>query len=387
MPSATLAAALLASLLASAAGAAAPQEEQALGLDDECLGAGSGDNESCAVNALQRRALKATATEEVRAAYSLDWKAEGTSFFSGFNFMTEDANHGSAHYLDAGRAVQEGVAQAYPTHAVLRAGRADPQYRYKRYTAKIGTQKSWSYFLAAMRFSHVPYGCGVWPAFFTLAPGAPWPDGGEVDILEYVNDDVSKTSLHTGHACRLDPNLVNRYGYMPDRNRMNYDCRTRYPQHLGCAPNKWMRSGQQWAHNPGVVALERTAEFLKIFFIPEGSIPGDLIGDAPRPDTWDRFIVSYYPFSANGCPPSVMAAQQLVLNIGFCGDWASKVWGDSAYCKSRTHSCRSVDPLHEYAPQQDCCTQFIFDEDRAHGTDDYLRQRAFFNISWLKVYQ
>jgi len=321
------------------------------------------------------------------SSYRLDWAAQGHSFFDGFNFVTQDMNHGAAHYLDRGEAMSARVIEAHGSFAILRAGQRDPVYKYKRYTAKIATTRSWTHFLAVMRFSHVPYGCGVWPAFFTLAPGKQWPNGGEVDILEYVNDDVSKTSFHTGESCRLSPGAVNKYGSMPDRNDMNYECKTQYPEHLGCAPNKWMRSGESWARNPGVLAVERTADALRIFFLPEGRVPGDLLAGAPRPDSWDRsLLVSYYPFSASGCSPSVMTAQQFVLGIGFCGDWASKVWGDSGRCMAKTHNCRPVDPLAEYAPEQDCCTQFIYDQDGHHGTDSYLKSKAFFNISWIKIF-
>mmetsp|Transcript_33089 Transcript_33089/g.102721 ORF Transcript_33089/g.102721 Transcript_33089/m.102721 type:complete len:524 (+) Transcript_33089:64-1635(+) len=324
---------------------------------------------------------------ETLSGYYLDWAAEGHGFFDGFKFLTEDTNHGAAHYLTKQMAQAEGVADAHSGFAILRAGKRDPVYQYKRHSAKIATTRSWSRFLATMRFSHVPYGCGVWPSFFTLAVGKSWPEGGEVDVLEYVNDGPSQASFHSGEDCTLDHAAVNKYGNMPDRNRMNYACKTLYPKLLGCGPNKWTQSGRSWARTPGVLALERTDDFLKIFFLPEGRIPHDLLAGKPRPDAWDQsLIISYYPFAASGCSPSVMTAQQLVLNIGFCGDWASKVWGDSGSCRGRTSSCRSVDPLFEYAPEQDCCTQFIYDQDGNHHTDEYLQRQAFFNISWIKVF-
>jgi len=316
--------------------------------------------------------------------YDLKWVAQGTSFFDEFTFATKDENHGSAEYLPRSDAEAAGVIEAEGSFAVLRAGAASPRYLYKRETAKILSKQSWKHFLVAMRYSHVPYGCGVWPAFFTLAPDAAWPDGGEIDLLEYVNSDVSKSSFHTGGSCKLNPAAVSKYGSMPDRNSMNYDCVTQYPDRLGCAPNKWMKTGQEWARSPGVVAAEWTESFLKIFYIPEHELPTDLLSDEPKPDTWDRWLFSYYPFEGTGC---TMQAQQLVMQIGFCGDWASKVWDQDGQCKHKINGCRAVDPLHEYAPQQDCCTKFIWDEDKAHGTDSYLQSQAFFNMSWMKVFQ
>ena len=58
-------------------------------------------------------------------------------------------------------------------------------------------------------------------------------------------------------------------------------------------------------------------------------LPG--LANAPRPDTWDQWIISYYPFAASEAhapgtcpdPANVMGTQHLILNIGLCGDWAS----------------------------------------------------------------
>jgi len=320
-------------------------------------------------------------------SYGKVWSAEGMSFFDNWNFEWEDVNHGAAEYLLYPEAKSAGVVEEYDNHAILRAGKASPKYQWKRQSAKITTKKTWKYFLMAMKFTHVPYGCGVWPALFTLAPGAAWPAGGEVDILEYVNDGPSQSSFHTGEQCTLNQKATNVYGYEKDYNRMDYNCYTHYPKLLGCAPNKWVRSGQAWANSPGVVAMEWTEDALKLFFIPEGSIPADLNSDAPRPDQWEQWLFSYYPFKESGCSADVMQAQQIIMQIGFCGDWASKVWGDSGSCKGVVQGCRSVDPLAEYAPEQDCCTKYIFDEGGQHGTDAYLEDRAFFNISYMKIYQ
>mmetsp|Transcript_79209 Transcript_79209/g.222065 ORF Transcript_79209/g.222065 Transcript_79209/m.222065 type:complete len:155 (-) Transcript_79209:219-683(-) len=153
--------------------------------------------------------------------------------------------------------------------------------------------------------------------------------------------------------------------------------------------------------------MERTADFAKIFFIPEGEIPQDVSEEAPRPEGWNRWLIAYYPFGASPeCPDpdGVMAPQRFILSIAFCGGWASKVWGLSGSCvgsgpaynasatdaklpiEASQHQCRAVDPLAEYAPEQDCCTQFITDEQGEFGTDAHLRESAYFNMSWFKVY-
>ncbi|CAE8695670.1 unnamed protein product [Polarella glacialis] len=339
------------------------------------------------------------------SGYQLDHVAQGRSFFNSFDFLTTEENHGSAEYVNSHeQATRENVAQAFDSHVVLRTGSRSRRNRYKRFSFKIATKQSWTYFLAAVRFSHLPWGCGVWPAFFTLSPTIPWPEGGELDILEYVNDFGAKSSFHTSRPCTLNPAEVNKYRQLPDANEMGLNCTTHYCstcKSIGCAPNAVpLQNGEQLSRRPGVIAMERTESFIKIFNIPEGELPADLNSDSPRPDTWDRWIVSYFPFAASektrpgSCPEpeKVMGAQRLFLNIGFCGDWASKVWGISWSCAGRhgpayPGQCRAVDPLKEYKPDEDCCTQFIWDERGQYGADSYLQSRAFWNISWMKVYR
>ena len=64
---------------------------------------------------------------------------------------------------------------------------------------------------------HVPTGCAVWPAFWTLGRDGAWPSAGaraiefsylkragEIDILEFVNlGDQNAYTLHTTAGCKL----------------------------------------------------------------------------------------------------------------------------------------------------------------------------------------
>lgn len=334
----------------------------------------------------------------------MKWSARGSRFFDDFDFLTSDYNHGAALYLERDAARRAQVTEAHRTHAILRTGaRAGNDDWPKRQSAKIQTKKSWKYFLMMMRYSNVPWGCGVWPALWTHASGVPWPNGGELDVLEYANDAPQQTSFHTGDAntCRLDPGVVNACRAMPDTNGMGYDCTTRYPDKLGCAPNTLpLLPGELWAREGGVVAVQWTESFVKVFHIPEAELPEGIDGDAPDPNSWGRWLVSFYPFAASearapgSCPSpqDVMAPQQLVLNINMCGDWAGKIWNISGSCvnvhgPAYPSECRAVDPLKEYDPQHDCCTQFIYDKEDKYGAEAYLRERAYFNVSWIKVFQ
>jgi len=336
--------------------------------------------------------------------YSLQWSAEGRNFFDEFDFLTSDANNGAALYLPRDEALRAGVATAAADHAVLRTGaRAGTPTWPKRESAKIQSKHGWKYFLMMMKYTHVPWGCGVWPALWTHAVGVPWPNGGELDVLEYANDGAQQASFHTGeeNSCKLDEQVTNACKPMPDTNGMGYDCDTAYPDKLGCAPNSLpLLPGEVWSREGGVIAVQWTPAFLKVFHIPSDEAFEDSEGDDPQPQDWDEWLVSYYPFalseakSPGSCPDpaNVMAPQHIMLNINMCGDWAGKIWNTSGSCvnvqgPAYPSQCRAVDPLMEYDPQGDCCTQFIYDRNDTYGTSEYLHDRAYFNISWIKVFQ
>ena len=139
--------------------------------------------------------------------YVLDWRAEGTSFFDdeNFEFDLDDYNNGASQYVNRSTALDEKLVQAHGSHATLQVGAANKtETTFQRKTVKLETRKSWTYFLAVMRYTQVPNLCGVWPAFWTHAEGNVWPRGGEIDLLEYPNDSAGKSSFHTGdtRTCR-----------------------------------------------------------------------------------------------------------------------------------------------------------------------------------------
>lgn len=354
------------------------------------------------------------------STYALDWKAEGSTFFQDWNYLQNEPNSGAAEYVDANTAYQEGLTAPYPDHAVIRPG-GKGNY-LKRKSVKIETRRKWTYFLMALKYEALPWGCGVWPALWTHSPEAGWPAGGELDILEYANEITSRSSLHVAESnrCQLNAALLNRPGCpsMPDAEYNftgHYECVTAYPDKIGCAPNDRgkMLNGEALSSVPGVIAAEWTPEHVKIFRIPVTEMPADLASDAPRPDEWDQWLQGYYPFAESertvpgSCPnpAGVLKAQQIVLSLGFCGDWASKVYKDST-CANKGYSsaspwsskgplmdsqCVAVDPHDPKGEQpagpRDCCTRFIYDEDGTYGADEYLMSHGFWKINWLKVYQ
>lgn len=349
--------------------------------------------------------------------YHLNTSFFGRSFFDAWTFGEFDYTGGASQYLNRSSAFKNKVVEAYDTHAVLRVGgRGDTPFTRK--TVRLTTNSSWMYGLFSMHFSHTPFGCGTWPAFWTSAKSGHWPDGGELDMLEYANYDINALSFHTGGAkgspiqkrCKLDDAIVRRcssdkFPLETGHRGIGLDCETDFDvSKMGCGPvsPRVRKSGVEWAASPGVVAMEWTPEHIKVFYFPEDEIPPDLIHETPKPDTWDDHISAYFPFGASeraspgACPDymRLLEPQTLILNIALCGDWASRDFQYrclneiSPRVKAADGSeCNAVsggffDP--NFA--KDCCMNFVYDRDGKYNANELLKD-AFFNITSLKVFQ
>jgi beta-glucanase (GH16 family) len=84
-------------------------------------------------------------------------------------------------------------------------------------SGRINTRKKleFCYGTAAARMK-LPRGSGLWPAFWALGNG-PWPDSGEIDVMEFVGEpDWTSVALH-GPGYSGETPIVNR-SYFPESN-------------------------------------------------------------------------------------------------------------------------------------------------------------------------
>ena len=49
---------------------------------------------------------------------------------------------------------------------------------------RITSLKAYDEAVVVLDLQHMPEGCGTWPAFWSLSQQGPWPQGGEIDIIE-----------------------------------------------------------------------------------------------------------------------------------------------------------------------------------------------------------
>ena len=133
------------------------------------------------------------------SAYRLDEAWIGGSslifFDSGsWNFMhgTADPTGGPTQYVDHATSISNGLIEEGDGWAVIRAGRPvrpetselvpamfqgveGPQMRQ---SVRMTSKRSWHRFLLSVKYTHLPYGCGLWPAvWFWCADVEPKPDG------------------------------------------------------------------------------------------------------------------------------------------------------------------------------------------------------------------
>lgn len=127
-----------------------------------------------------------------------DWKWE----------TMDDPTHGRVNYVDKGEAQSKNLtygAVIYPRllyHSTLprwvrffvaQEGkffmRADdwsivPPSARGRDSMRISSPNAYDEVIIVLDVEHMPTGCGTWPAFWTLSDTGPWPNGGEIDIIE-----------------------------------------------------------------------------------------------------------------------------------------------------------------------------------------------------------
>jgi len=192
-----------------------------------------------------------------------------------------------------------------------------------RDAVRISTPVSYRYGLFIMDLSHMPTGCGTWPAWWLVGPN--WPAGGEIDIIEGVNNvQTDQTTLHTNAGCDqsgVDKNMYTGHG-LSTNCLGNNGC--------GIVANMNNYGAPFNAAGGGVYVMEWTTNFIRTFYFPRNSIPSDIAAGNPQPNTWGKPYAHFALGAA--CPVSHFVAESIVINLTFCGDWAGQVFGNQ--CKN-----------------------------------------------------
>lgn len=284
------------------------------------------------------------------ACYDMVREYSGQSFFDRWDFYGswDNLTLGDVWWLDRTSALEQGLAYTDTQgRAVLKVdNNSNVPWNQKRNSIRITSQDSYGVgSLWVIDLTHIPYGCSVWPAFWTKGPV--WPDNGEIDIIEAINlMPNNQYALHTLPGCSQTP------GAWQTGQSGTMDCSTA----SGCivaeaAPNSYNEGFAQ--AGGGVWATQFDVAGIFIWFWSRANIPQSILHatstSAIDITDFGTPSASYPAYSCN--IPQFFSAQQLVLDITLCGQWAglSQFYTPQCGGSGPTGRCVRLFPLRPYA--------------------------------------
>ncbi|GAB7363535.1 hypothetical protein MBLNU230_g3803t1 [Neophaeotheca triangularis] len=281
------------------------------------------------------------------------------NFFDKFTFWeASDPTNGFVDYQSREDSQAAGLIESSPGNIFMGADSTNVTPG-GRPAVRIESNAVYDNGLIIIDVDHMPWGCGTWPAFWTYGPV--WPDAGELDIIEGVNEQESNSAtLHTTATCTIEDNGLFTGQLDTDNCDINAPDQA---QNAGCSIGFFEDNsyGDEFNQNGGgIYATEWTDDYISVWFFPRGDIPYDVIGESPDPSTWGQ---PQARFEGNCDIPDKIYQQKLVFTNTFCGDWAGNVWPTSS-CASRADTCQS----------------FVENNPEAF-------ENAFWSVNALRVYQ
>ncbi|KAG2357156.1 glycoside hydrolase family 16 protein [Suillus spraguei] len=295
------------------------------------------------------------------ATYQRSSQLAGQSFLDAFTFQAiADPTNGRVTYVDQSTAEADGLVSVANNKLTLRADYTTTLSSSGpgRNSFRIQSNSQYETHVAIFDIEHMPQGCGTWPAIL----GANWPNEGEVDIVEGVNDQTPDTcTLHTSAGCT-----------MPSSRPMTgtadgTDCDAYDNDNSGCGVSldDSKSYGPQFNSNGGGwYAIERSSSYISIFFWERtsDSVPSDVKSPGSSVDTSNWGTPAAY-FPDTDCDFSThFGPHNIIINLTFCGDWAGS---SSVYAAS---GCPST------------CVDYVNNNPSAF-------KNAYFEFNSLNIYQ
>ncbi|EPQ26702.1 uncharacterized protein PFL1_05681 [Pseudozyma flocculosa PF-1] len=246
---------------------------------------------------------------------------------------------------------------------------------------RVSSYDSFSEGIFVLDASHMPVGCGLWPAFWTVPtnPVGSWPNGGEIDIVEGVHDySVNTYSIHTARGCTVNATTNTQLGtYALSNLTMATNCASFDTGNEGCGVRSNRRDdyGKRYNANGGGIhaMVWDTDTGIRSYFWPRSSMPADLASDQPDPSTWGTPIASW---PATNCDMETFFASHVaVFTNTACGDWAGNdgLW----------HTA-----LTSLGQKTSCAAQTGYSSCRAYmESGEVDMSRAYWLINSVKIYQ
>lgn len=298
------------------------------------------------------------------AQYQMVKEYIGDNFFDNWNFYNniDDLTHGDVFYAGFQLASQAKLAFVNDAgNAIMKVDNSSTvTFGNKRNSIRIVSQDQYTVgSLWIVDMLHVPYGCSVWPAWWTSATD--WPSGGEIDIFEGVNQmTMNQMSLHTAPGC------VHSNTSLQTSTLINStDCSATANDNSGCTttdPSLASYGAGFAADGGGMFVTEFATDGISIWFFNRSSIPDSLQGNASTVDT-SKLGTPVANWASEGCDiTEFFDPQQLIFDITLCGDYAGNT-----------------------AVFQETCTGVCYD-DFVVGPDPSIYDNAYFEVKSVRAY-
>lgn len=262
------------------------------------------------------------------ATYSLSDEIIGAGFYDKFNFEAiPDPTHGRVNYVDRQTAQDLKLTVATSDSFILRADDTTvlSPTGPGRNSVRIRSNAAYTTHVAVFKISHMPEGCGTWPAVWETLE-ADWPKNGEIDILEGVNNMApNQAHLHTSPNCSI-PTDVDDY-QLGTVKTTNCDATVNYNSGCGSSFSNGPASfGPDFnEEGGGWFAVERTNQYISVWYWASWDVfgtPIDIRWGSPMVDTSLWGMPSAY-FPNTECDiASHFGPNNIIINLTFCGDWA-----------------------------------------------------------------
>ncbi|RDB20074.1 putative glycosidase C21B10.07 [Hypsizygus marmoreus] len=275
---------------------------------------------------------------QISAVYLPLREYAGATFFDGWDYWgnVDNTTWGNVTYLDQTLATEHRLAYVNAAgNAIVKVDNSTTIAAaplVNRESIRLTTKDSYGVgTLWIIDAVHIPYGCSVWPAFWTLGVGKEWPNAGEIDIIEAINlMDNNQMALHSTKGCFQSPNPVQSGATLATDCSLDRGCivAERKPNSFGAG---FAQAGG------GVFAVQMDITGVFMWFWPRQEVP-DSIKTATSQSSLDiaTFGVPSSAYPALGCNiTEFFGPQQLVLLTTLCGVWAGTSRSFGATCSGR----------------------------------------------------
>lgn len=268
------------------------------------------------------------------SAYDVIREYSGNTFFDGWDFYgaPDNLTLGNVTWVSQTDAMSLGLAYVNTQgNVILKVDNTtNVTYGQERNSVRITTQDAYELgSLWLIDINHIPYGCSVWPAFWSFGPQ--WPNDGEIDIIEGINlMTYNQMAIHTTPGC-TQSGSASQLG----TSGSTTDC----SQPAGCtvmetSPNSF-ESGFA-AAGGGVWATKFDDTGISIWFWSRPDVPQS-INQSTSTSSLDLsgWGTPHANYSSTTCNMNeFFTPQNLVLDITLCGDWAGLSWDYDPTCGS-----------------------------------------------------